>query len=243
MPLPKDGEKWGDMTLSLQVRKNDGSGDVLNLILILPENKEKHKADDSCRDGRRSSYFITVRLRFHYNYKMKEIFLSFYRNLSIRRNDIQKNHEKPSQKQGFFGKKSMNNEEQKEREGRKLKTLKAQKVKICMLMTVLLILSGGFSAFAAQTTFSDINEAPWAKEYIIKMADAKIISGYFDEKTLRATFKPNQPVSYVEAVQMIYNTLKAASKLKTTASVVSKQEDLLKANNIPQWALKRLLML
>ena len=117
-----------------------------------------------------------------------------------------------------------------------MKRLKAQKVKICMLMTVLLILSGGFSAFAAQTTFSDINEAPWAKEYIIKMADAKIISGYFDEKTLRATFKPNQPVSYVEAVQMIYNTLKAASKLKTTASVVSKQEDLLKANNIPQWA-------
>jgi len=105
-----------------------------------------------------------------------------------------------------------------------------------MLMTVLLIFSGGFNAFAASTTFSDINEAPWAKEYIIKMADAKIISGYFDETTLKATFKPNQQVTYVEAVQMIYNTLKAASKLKTTASVVSKQEGLLKSNNIPQWA-------
>ncbi|HHY91096.1 MAG TPA: S-layer homology domain-containing protein [Clostridiales bacterium] len=117
-----------------------------------------------------------------------------------------------------------------------MKRLQSQKVKICVLMTVLLIFSGGFNAFAASTTFSDINEAPWAKEYIIKMADAKIISGYFDETTLKATFKPNQQVTYVEAVQMIYNTLKAASKLKTTASVVSKQEGLLKSNNIPQWA-------
>lgn len=29
MPLPEKGEKWGDMTLTLKVRKNDGSGDVL----------------------------------------------------------------------------------------------------------------------------------------------------------------------------------------------------------------------
>ncbi len=105
-----------------------------------------------------------------------------------------------------------------------------------MLMTILLISLSCISGFAAQINFTDINEAPWAKEYINKMAEKKIISGYFDKQTKKSTFKPNQPVSYIESVQMIYGTLKAASRLEATANIVNKHANLLKTNNIPEWS-------
>lgn len=98
-----------------------------------------------------------------------------------------------------------------------------------------MIVASTIGSFAA-VNFSDVASNHWAKDFIVKMADKKIISGYFDNKTLKLTFKPDNPVSYVEATQMIYSTLKSTNKLKSTAGLVTKHSTSMTNAKIPQWA-------
>jgi hypothetical protein len=105
-----------------------------------------------------------------------------------------------------------------------------------MLITAaLLVAVNTISTFAA-TPFSDVPSDHWGKGFIEKAADKKIITGYLDDKTLQMKFKPENPVNYVESVQMIYNTLKAANKLKANTGLIQKHSVNMKANNIPDWA-------
>jgi hypothetical protein len=91
---------------------------------------------------------------------------------------------------------------------------------------------GSFGA----TVFSDIDSVPWAKDFINKMADKSIIKGSMDDKTLKIVYRPSANVSYNEAIQMIYNFLKATNRLKSTTGLVAKYQASLTVNNIPTWA-------
>ncbi|WP_129599278.1 S-layer homology domain-containing protein [Anaerophilus nitritogenes] len=101
---------------------------------------------------------------------------------------------------------------------------------------VTLMIAGSTVGSFAAVNFSDVPNNHWAKEYINKMADKKIISGYFDDYSLKTTFKPDQSVTYIEAMQMIYNTLKISNQLKSTNGLVAKHSAVMKENKIPQWA-------
>lgn len=98
-----------------------------------------------------------------------------------------------------------------------------------------MILASTFGSFAS-VQFSDVPSDHWAKGFIAKMADKKIVSGYFDDKTLKVTFKPEKPVTYVESIQFIYSTLKGTNKLKSTTGLIAKHKSTLNDNNIPSWA-------
>jgi hypothetical protein len=100
---------------------------------------------------------------------------------------------------------------------------------------MLMIAISTIGSFAA-VMFSDVPSNHWAKPYITKMADKKIISGYFDNHTLKVAFKPDKSVSYIEAIQMIYNTLKVANKLQSNVGLTSKYASVLSVNKIPTWA-------
>lgn len=66
---------------------------------------------------------------------------------------------------------------------------------------------GGETKSNAEDVFDDLNSAPWAKEYILKLYDKKIISGYGDK-----TFRPNNGVLREEAVKIIVSALNLLDK-------------------------------
>lgn len=91
------------------------------------------------------------------------------------------------------------------------------------------------TAFAA-TSFPDVGkEYAWAKPFIDKAVEEKIISGTTDEK-LNIIFAPASPVTKVQALQMIYKTLSSTGKLQTSMSLKDKYEKTLNSYNIPSWA-------
>ncbi|MCT4618990.1 MAG: S-layer homology domain-containing protein [Marinisporobacter sp.] len=109
------------------------------------------------------------------------------------------------------------------------------KRKISFVLIMLMFAMSTVGSFAA-VMFSDVPSNHWAKPYITKMADKKIISGYFDNNTLKVAFKPDKSVTYIEAIQMIYNTLKAANKLQANVGLTAKYASVLQANKIDTWA-------
>lgn len=88
----------------------------------------------------------------------------------------------------------------------------------------------------ANIDFYDINEVPWAKESIQKMVQEKVVSGYVEDGTLRLVFKPKDLVTKVQAIQMVYNTLKATNKLQSADGLYNKYILNMQSNGIPNWA-------
>ncbi|RKD22008.1 S-layer homology domain-containing protein [Caminicella sporogenes DSM 14501] len=109
------------------------------------------------------------------------------------------------------------------------------KKRLIALLTVLMIFSSTVCGFAA-VKFSDVSSNHWARTFIEKMADKGIIKGYYDSVKGVKVFKPESPVTYIEAVQMIYNTLKASDKLKSESGLDTKYDVILKNLNIPTWS-------
>ena len=105
---------------------------------------------------------------------------------------------------------------------------------LALLIVTFMLINPIFS-FAA-TVFSDVASNHWAKDFISKMSEKGIIRGFEDTKTLRFNFKPENPVTYVESIQMIYQTLKSVNKLKGTAGLVTKHQTTLTSAKIPIWA-------
>lgn len=100
-------------------------------------------------------------------------------------------------------------------------------------VTILVMIFGmvGISALAA-TKFTDI-EGHWAKDYIEKMAEKGIISGYLDN-----TFKPSQNISKVSTIVTLYKIVKASDKLGDLdiTDTVEKYKSVMVSNDIPTWA-------
>lgn len=103
------------------------------------------------------------------------------------------------------------------------------------VLIIIFMLASTAMGFAA-TVFSDVASTHWANEYITKMSEKGIIKGFEDSNTLKFYFKPDNSVTYIESIQMIYQTLKAAEKLKSTTGLVAKHQTTLTSNNIPVWA-------
>ena len=106
---------------------------------------------------------------------------------------------------------------------------------ISHVLVLLFIASSTMTSLGANV-FSDVSSTHWAKDYIATMSEKGIISGSFDEKTLKFYFKPENAVTYVESVQMIYSTLKAVNQLENTTGVTDKYSAVLTNAKIPAWA-------
>lgn len=108
---------------------------------------------------------------------------------------------------------------------------KRNKILITSLVLTILLLMNAVSVFALQT-FTDVSSGHWASNDIEKMQKKGIITGYSD-----ATFRPNQNVSRLSSIVMIYRTLKATNKLGNVNInyLVNKYSSDLNANNIPSW--------
>jgi major membrane immunogen (membrane-anchored lipoprotein) len=76
--------------------------------------------------------------------------------------------------------------------------------------------------------FDDSDEAPWAEEYIGKMQSKEVIKGYGD-----GTFKPNAPVTRLEAIVMAVRLmeLEEVAKAKSSDTKLHFKD----ASQIPQW--------
>lgn len=79
-------------------------------------------------------------------------------------------------------------------------------------------------------SYTDIQKH-WAKEYIEKISEYKLVSGYEDGK-----FRPDSNVSRLEAIIMTCNLFPSALIDKTYAENRVKWESRLKQNNIPDWS-------
>ncbi|MBY0221838.1 S-layer homology domain-containing protein [Sporosarcina aquimarina] len=73
---------------------------------------------------------------------------------------------------------------------------------IAALMTLLLVTSAAPIQARAAAQFSDV-DTHWAKKEILYLSDRNIIGGYPD-----GTFKPNQPITRVQAASMLAKALK-----------------------------------
>lgn len=76
----------------------------------------------------------------------------------------------------------------------------------------------------AAVKFKDIQDGFWAKNTIERMADYQIIKGYTD-----STFRPNKPVTQLEAISMVMNALEQKEDLDSDG------HDII-GNSIPSWA-------
>jgi len=83
------------------------------------------------------------------------------------------------------------------------------KAYITLVLAALMIFSN-ILGVAALSKFTDVS-GHWAEEYINKMVEKNIITGFED-----ATFRPDDNVTKLQSIIMIYRTLRAAGKVKDT---------------------------
>ncbi len=110
------------------------------------------------------------------------------------------------------------------------------KTSVIAILLIGILAVSSIISFAAPS-FTDVPEDHWAYEYVEKMKDKGIVSGYFD-----ATFRPSQNVTKVETLIMIYNMLDKLDKIDTSGidDLVAYYKDTLTENNIPDWANKQI---
>ncbi|SDJ84513.1 S-layer homology domain-containing protein [Natronincola ferrireducens] len=110
---------------------------------------------------------------------------------------------------------------------------KARKLLI-LSITLLLLVSTTMTSFAS-TPFRDVSGTHWARQHITRMAEKKIIGGMLDEGG-NPIFMPDASVTKPQALQMIYNTLAASGKLKSTQNYTEKYKSVMVSNSVPTWA-------
>lgn len=103
---------------------------------------------------------------------------------------------------------------------------------------ITLLLTNSIMVFALPS-FTDVTRAnwSWAYDHIEKMKEEGIISGYSED----ATFRPANNVSKLQTIVMIYSLLDKLDKLGdiNTNALVSKYQNTITQNNIPDWAEKQ----
>ncbi|SET22024.1 S-layer homology domain-containing protein [Natronincola peptidivorans] len=111
--------------------------------------------------------------------------------------------------------------------------MKSLRKMLVITISLLMFLTTVTASFA-NTSFADLPSSHWATRHITKMAEERIVSGMTENGQL--VFKPESPVSRVQAVHMIFRTLRATNKLKSTENYVDKYRNVLASYNIPEWA-------
>lgn len=112
---------------------------------------------------------------------------------------------------------------------KKFRINKWVKSALAIIVIIFLILTSVMYSFGEQK-FKDI-EKHWGKQHIENMVGKSILNGYEDN-----TFKPDAPVSRVEAIVMVTRLFNKKDIDDTYANSKSKYESDLKNNNIPTWA-------
>ncbi len=81
-------------------------------------------------------------------------------------------------------------------------------------------------------TFNDLDEASWAKDYILKLAKEDIVNGYAD-----GSYKPLDSVSYYAAILVLYRTLDAQGLIDDAAVDIytNRYRTALREAAVPDW--------
>ena len=105
---------------------------------------------------------------------------------------------------------------------------------VSAVLVVVMIMAGALSGFALQ--FSDIEEAPWARVHIERMAEKGVVSGSDHPVTGQRIYRPNSPVTRVEAVVLVYSGLQKTNQLTSQTDYTEKYQTILSSAMIPDWA-------
>lgn len=100
-----------------------------------------------------------------------------------------------------------------------------------MALVVVFLSINTISVFAQG--FTDIKDGYWAKDYIDKLVELKVVNGFDD-----GTYKPQDNVSKLATLVMIYKSVKAADKLGefNEENAIKKYFYTLQQYSIPEWA-------
>ncbi|SMP56645.1 S-layer homology domain-containing protein [Anoxynatronum buryatiense] len=108
---------------------------------------------------------------------------------------------------------------------------------VLLAMCALMVLSSGLTAFAS-VQFTDVPANHWAYSHIRRAADTGIIGGYTHATTGQRVYDPENPVTRLQAVVMVYETLKATNDLKSQSDFTQKYNSLMTAAGVP-WGQKQ----
>lgn len=105
------------------------------------------------------------------------------------------------------------------------------KIKRCTALFLVFAIMAFIPVSYAATMFTDIDESYWANEYITNVVERDIMTGFAD-----ATFKPEKPVSKLEVIIGLYNTVISARKFNNTQAdvLVMKYTSQIEQANIPK---------
>lgn len=98
---------------------------------------------------------------------------------------------------------------------------------LVILLTITLCLNASFAI-----TFNDLDKATWAEDYIMKLAEMGIVTGYTD-----GSYKPLDSVSHYAAVLVIYRTLDAQGLIDADQAdvYVNRYRSTLTEYDVPDW--------
>lgn len=110
--------------------------------------------------------------------------------------------------------------------------IRRQRMAVCLVICFLISSTGTALAIG----FADLQEAPWARPHIERMADKGVVSGSDHPVTGQRVYRPNSPVTKVETIVMLYSLLQKTDQLTSTTDYSSKYDGILQSGLIPDWA-------
>ena len=111
-----------------------------------------------------------------------------------------------------------------------------KKTFLAAVFAATIAVSGLGSTSAYASVFSDINTVPWpeAAQYIDEAYNLGLMAGYVENG--QRYCKPNNNVTYCEAVQLMYAIMSSYTGTSVSSSVVTKWTSTMASANIPSWA-------
>mgnify|MGYP005802354397 FL=1 len=111
-----------------------------------------------------------------------------------------------------------------------------KKTFLAAVFAATMAVSGLGSTSAYASVFSDINTVPWpeAAQYIDEAYNLGLMAGYVENG--QRYCKPNNNVTYCEAVQLMYAIMSSYTGTSVSPSVVTKWTSTMVSANIPSWA-------
>lgn len=111
-----------------------------------------------------------------------------------------------------------------------------KKTFLAAVFAATMAVSGLGSTSAYASVFSDINTVPWpeAAQYIDEAYNLGLMAGYVENG--QRYCKPNNNVTYCEAVQLMYAIMSSYTGTSVSSSVVTKWTSTMVSANIPSWA-------
>lgn len=111
-----------------------------------------------------------------------------------------------------------------------------KKTFLAAVFAATIAISGLGSTSAYASVFSDINTVPWpeAAQYIDEAYNLGLMAGYVENG--QRYCKPNNNVTYCEAVQLMYAIMSSYTGTSVSSSVVTKWTSTMVSANIPSWA-------